>query len=273
MAVRDPNSKIIVDCFTFYNELEMLNYRLSILNDVVDYFVIVEATHTHVGKEKPLFFGENQHLYSNFLSKIIHVVVDDFPHKYPNVNIENNDQWINENYQRSSISRGLDKISFNDNDLIVVSDLDEIPNPNTLLEIKQIGICEGINALEMDFYYYNLHSRFLEKWDRARIISYKSFKDLNTTCQGLRDGYGNCIPNGGWHLSYFGDSSFIKNKIVNFGHQEFNNDNYTDIDKIEERIRNSTDLYGRHGCNLQKIPLEENNNLPPQYETYLAKLR
>jgi len=270
MADRDPNSKIIVDCFTFYNELELLNYRLNVLNHVVDYFVIVEAAHTHVGMEKSLFFNDHKFLFENFMNKIIHVVVDDFPHKHPNINIQNNDQWKNENYQRECISRGLDKINFNDNDLIVVSDLDEISNPNTLLELKANGICEGVNTLEMDFYYYNLHSRFAEKWDRVRIISHKSFKDSGVTCQNLREMYGNCIQNGGWHLSYFGDSSFIKNKIVNFGHQEFNNDNYTDINKIEERIKNSDDLYGRRGCNLQRINITENNNLPVEHEIYLT---
>lgn len=270
MDDRDPNSKIVVDCFTFYNELEMLNYRLSILDEIVDYFIIVEAAHTFVGCEKPLFFKDHEFLFRNFSHKIIHIVVDDFPHKHPNINIQNGDQWKNEYHQRSCISRGLDKISFNDNDLILISDLDEIPNPKTLLEIKQNDICEGINTLEMDFYYYNLHSRFAEKWNRARVISYKSFRDLNTTCQGLRNGYGNCIKNGGWHLSYFGDSSFIKNKIMNFAHQEFNNDNYTDIDKIEERMQNSTDLYGRGCCALQRIPITENNNLPVQHEIYLT---
>ena len=53
----------IVDCFTFYNELDMLTYRLNILNDVVDYFVLVESIHTHIGKEKPLFYQENKQLF------------------------------------------------------------------------------------------------------------------------------------------------------------------------------------------------------------------
>ena len=79
----------IIDCFTFYNELDLLTYRLNILNDVVDYFVLVEATHTHIGKEKPLFYQENKHLFEKFNDKIIHVVVDDFSYKYPNINIEN----------------------------------------------------------------------------------------------------------------------------------------------------------------------------------------
>ena len=56
MNSREENSKILVDCFIFYNELEMLNYRLNILNNVVDYFVIVESTHTHAGKKKKIVF-------------------------------------------------------------------------------------------------------------------------------------------------------------------------------------------------------------------------
>ena len=69
----------IADCFIFYNELKMLDYRLHVLNHVVDYFILVEATHTHVGNPKPLFFQENKELFAPYLHKIIHIVVDDFP--------------------------------------------------------------------------------------------------------------------------------------------------------------------------------------------------
>ena len=88
------NRMKIIDCFIFYNELDMLTYRLNILNDVVDYFVLVESNHTFVGKEKPLFYNENKHLFEKFNHKIIHIIVNDFPHKYPNVNIGNNDDDI-----------------------------------------------------------------------------------------------------------------------------------------------------------------------------------
>ena len=57
------NRMKIIDCFIFYNELDMLTYRLNILNDVVDYFVLVESNHTFVGKEKPLFYQDNKHLF------------------------------------------------------------------------------------------------------------------------------------------------------------------------------------------------------------------
>ena len=69
--------------------MELLKYRLTILNEYVDYFVLVEATHTHVGKDKPLFYQENKELFTEFNHKIIHIVVEDLPHKYPDINIEN----------------------------------------------------------------------------------------------------------------------------------------------------------------------------------------
>jgi beta-1,4-mannosyl-glycoprotein beta-1,4-N-acetylglucosaminyltransferase len=127
--------------------------RLNILNDVVDYFVLVEATHTHIGKEKPLFYQENKHLFEKFNDKIIHVVVDDFSYKYPNINIENEEQWINERYQRDCISRGLNKLSLQNNDVITITDLDEIPNPKLLKKIKNTEIKVDINIIEMDLYH------------------------------------------------------------------------------------------------------------------------
>ena len=131
-----PNKKII-DCFTFYNELDLLNYRFNILNDVVDYFILVESVYTHTGKEKKLFFKENQHLYDRYKNKIIHIIITDMPHKYPNININNNEQWINEKFQRNCIKVGLEKINLLDEDLIIISDLDEIPDPKTLLKMKE----------------------------------------------------------------------------------------------------------------------------------------
>ena len=71
MNAREKNSKILVDCFIFYNELEMLNYRLNVLNNIVDYFVIVESTHTHAGKEKALYFNDNKHIFEKFQEKIV----------------------------------------------------------------------------------------------------------------------------------------------------------------------------------------------------------
>lgn len=260
----------IVDCFIFYNELDLLTYRLNLLNDVVDYFIIVESTHTFVGKEKRLFFNENKHLFERFIDKIIHVIVDDLPFKYPNVNIHNNHVWKNEFFQRNAISRGIKAVNnLSISDLLIISDVDEIPDPHNLNKIKKGDIIVYNNILEMDMYYYNLNNRIKTKWLFCKIISYKKYNEMNKNCNDIRNINGYIISNGGWHLSYFGDKYAIQNKIQNFSHQELNIHEYTDVEKIEERIKNNKDLYDRNG-NIEKINIEDNKYLPVDYDKYLA---
>src|ERR1022692_3538362 len=85
---------MIYDCFTFFDELELLELRLHELGDVVDKFVWVEATKTHSNKSKPLHYQENRVLFQAFHDQIIHVVVDDMP--------DSNDSWVLENFQRNA---------------------------------------------------------------------------------------------------------------------------------------------------------------------------
>lgn len=261
----------IIDCFTFYNEMDLLKYRLNILYDVVDYFVIVEGTHTFIGKEKSLCYNENKHLFEKFTDKIIHIIVDDFPHKYPNINISKGEQWNNERFQRNQIKRGIQQINLNPEDLIIITDLDEIPNHSTLLKVKTREIKVDIQVLEMDLYYYNLNSKINKPWPRARILTFKKYNELSISCDNIR--FYNCpiIKDGGWHLSYFGDSSFIKNKIENFSHQELNKEHFTNTAKIDYRLNNNKDLYDRKDNNIMKISVNNNNRLPPNYEIYLQK--
>jgi beta-1,4-mannosyl-glycoprotein beta-1,4-N-acetylglucosaminyltransferase len=266
------NQPKIIDCFIFYNELDMLTYRLNILNDIVDYFVLVEATHSFVGKEKSLFYQENKQLFQKFNHKIIHVIIDDFPHKYPNINFEKKEQWNNEKFQRNCISRGLYKLELNNEDLIIIADVDEIPKIELLENIKynEMKINE-VKALQMDFYYYNLHSKLDHYTDVVRMLPYNLYKNINMTIDDLRFKYQkNFINNAGWHLSYFGDENFIKNKIENFAHQELNLDLFTNQEKIQQRIKNTQDLFDRP-TKLINIPIEDNDNLPPAYDKYLTK--
>jgi beta-1,4-mannosyl-glycoprotein beta-1,4-N-acetylglucosaminyltransferase len=262
----------IIDCFIFYNELDLLTYRLNLLNNIVDYFIIVESTHTFIGKEKKLFFNENKYLFEKFTNKIIHIIVDDFPYKYHNVNIGINDIWNNEFFQRNAISRGINYIeNLAESDVIIISDLDEIPDQYTLDKIKKGSIIVDINILEMDFYYYNLNTRFKSsKWPFCKIISYKKYNELNKSCNDIRNMHCSNILNGGWHLSYFGDKHFIQNKIQNFSHQEYNQYRYTDLEEIEKKIQNSKDVFDRNN-DIEKIKIEDNTYLPIDYSKYLNK--
>jgi beta-1,4-mannosyl-glycoprotein beta-1,4-N-acetylglucosaminyltransferase len=262
------NKNKIIDCFTFYNELEMLTYRLNVLNDIVDYFILVEANQTHSGKPKSLFFNENKHLYEKFKDKIIHIIVD-LPFNNETINVTNGDQWTNEKYQRNCISKGFEKIKITDTDLIIISDVDEIPDPNILKTFKSSPIDIGIKRFEQDFYYYNLESKLQVKWYHSKILSHKKYKELNTNCDDIRFVKCDTILQGGWHLSYFGNSNFIKNKLVNFAHQEYNFDEYTNTKNIQQKIDQCIDLFGRADVDMIKIDIKDNAYLPPLYDVYL----
>jgi len=235
----------------------------------VDFFVLVESTHSFVGKEKPLFYQENKHLFEKFNHKIIHIIVDDFPHKYPNIDFEKNEQWNNEKFQRNCISQGIDKLSLQSNDVITITDLDEIPNPKILEQIKNNDVIVDINIIELDFYYYNLNSKMDHLWHHSKILTFQKYNELNITCDKIRFYSCPIIKNAGWHLSYFGDENFIKNKIENFSHQEYNKVEFIDEKLIEKRINDGKDLFDRP-TSIIKIPIEENDNLPPKYSKYLT---
>jgi beta-1,4-mannosyl-glycoprotein beta-1,4-N-acetylglucosaminyltransferase len=242
-----------------------------LLYNIVDYFIIVESTHTHVGKEKTLYFNENKHLFDKFTDKIIHIIVDDFPYKYPNINIDNNDAWYNEEYQRNAISQGITYINnLSDSDLIIISDLDEIPDPYTIEKIKKGELIVDINCLEMDMYYYNLNTKLQIKWWHAKIISFKKYNELKLSCSNIRFVLCSIIVNGGWHLSYFGNEYFIKNKLENFAHQEYNNNKYTDLDKIVKNVQDGLNLFDDNST-FDKIKIKDNTYLPTDYSKYLNK--
>jgi beta-1,4-mannosyl-glycoprotein beta-1,4-N-acetylglucosaminyltransferase len=267
------NTKI-VDCFIFYNELEMLTYRLNLLYEIVDYFVIVEARQTFVGSNKPLYFEENKHLFTKFFNKIIHIIVD-LPFTKDMINILQGDQWTNEKFQRNCISKGLQQIDqyLCLDDVVIIADLDEIPDPTMLTKIKnnELILNNGISRFEQDFYYYNLNSKRDEKWYHCKILTVKKYNELGMSCESIR--FLNCdtIVKGGWHLSYFGDASFIKNKLENFAHQEYNSTKFTDTTEIQKRIDNYSDLFNRDSNNnIRQVEIHNNDYLPPLYNIYLT---
>jgi len=251
---------LFVDAFVFYNELEMLRYRLETLNPYVDWFILVESTYTHNGEPKPLYFRENINQFATFLHKIIHVVVDDFPHK---TKVSDGRQWENESFQREhGIVRGLKCIpNLSADDYAVCSDLDEIINPDTIKLIRDGRINGDRYTLEMDMYYYNL-TNYVEKWYACCVMKVRMALDSGSGRWCGAD----VIPNAGWHLSYFGDSEFIRNKLMHFGHQEYNNDDYTNETNIREAITNGRDLFNRREVSIKKIKICDNERLPPRMD-------
>jgi beta-1,4-mannosyl-glycoprotein beta-1,4-N-acetylglucosaminyltransferase len=122
-----PGHSQVYDCFKFFNEIELLKMRLEELDSVVDHFVIVESIETQRGDPKPLYFQENRECFSKYLDKIIHIVVNE---RHPEM-----DLWEREHFQRNCITRGLQHC--HESDLIIISDLDEIPRPHLIRSLLQ----------------------------------------------------------------------------------------------------------------------------------------
>ena len=268
----------IIDSFIFYNELDLLKYRLHILNNFVDYFILVESTHTFTGKVKPLYYNENKNLFTKFHNKIIHIIVEDFPYKHPNISFLHKHQWQNEYFQRNCIPRGINLIKdkLKNDDVILTSDVDEIPDPNILAQIKNNTLDfnkTGLNKLTLDMYYYNLHYRVGDgqNWNGIKLLTWKAYKHIRLSFQQMRiwehSHHVPAIKNGGWHLSYFGDIDFIIKKIKSFAHQEYNNKKYINKEILKDKMKNGINFIG--GLDLQYIKIKDNVNLPPKYDIYL----
>lgn len=256
----------IVDGFIFYNEVEMLEYRLEVLWDVVDHFVVVEAPVTFTGRPKPMHFDPER--YAKYMSKIVHVVVDDMPEDAPSA-------WDREKFQRNAIARGFERLSLAPEDILVISDVDEIPNPQVLIRARSQGL-SGAAHLKQFFYYYNFTSLVSNHWLAAKIIPYGAYVSGNYTPETLRRTNSNLpiIEAGGWHCSYFGDPEFISNKIKSFSHQEFNKERFTDTELIRARVAASLDLFNRHTTPIPRVSYVPGRpEFPPRSDWLLSRFK
>lgn len=195
---------MLVDTFMFYNELETLELRLTVLDKYVDRFVLVESEVNHSGGPKELYFEKNKNRFTKWLHKLTHVIVraDESP-KDP-------DPWSREKFQRECILRGLDGIP--DHAVVMVSDVDEIPElPKRLTQ----PIC----AFHMWMFEYSLKYLFTgEPWVGTVMTTCEVFKKLGPNY--LRSNRWKYVAFGhaGWHLSSFGGPERVTLKVNTFAH-------------------------------------------------------
>ena len=247
-----PKKGKIYDCFQFYNELDVLDIRFNTLYDYVDKFVLVEARFTHQGNPKPLYFQENKDRYRKFADKIVHIVVEEMvplDHEYivsqkDKLHFKDGNQhWMRERYQRDMMVSAWTQCE--DNDIIIISDADEIINPKTLQEYDiSFGYCSLIQRL----FYYKLNCEIMVPWDKARIMPYSFIKNKypsDVRCDLDREVNGS-IQNAGWHFSYlYSTAELVSDKIQSFCHAELNTADIIDVKRINTLIQNGQDLYGR----------------------------
>ena len=251
----------IFDCFQYFNEDHIVDLRLNILNQYVNTFVIVESTVNHQGKSKKLNFDINK--YKKYKDKINYIVVDDTPDslKKPHRGGES----LVEQHQRNSIIKGLKNAD--DNDFIILSDVDEIPNLNKLKEFDKNNY--AVFSQKMFMYKINLLNLNENNWHGSKICLKKNLKSP----QWLRnlkfkkypfwriDKIKNIqiIEDGGWHFAYLQSPENISNKIKSFAHGEFNKKNIVDEENIKSKIEKGQDIFER-GYNLRKVKID--NSFP-----------
>ena len=246
---RRPAYPPLVDCFTFFNELDLLELRLRYLYDIVDAFVLVESPLTHSGISKPLHYLENLDRFAWASDKIIHIV-EELPH-------EANDAWVRENQQRNAISKGLESVD--ESSVIIISDLDEIPDKRVVSRHRSIA--DPI-TLQQKLHYYFVNCRGCgrknRRWNGAVMLPLSAL----TTPQEMREaslwhGRFRKIRDGGWHFSYLGGSESIKTKLQAFAHSEFNLDEYKNDVNIAAALEEGRDLYGREDMGFEYIRLSK----------------
>jgi len=267
----------IYDCFSYWDEDLLVDLRLNILNEYVDYFIIVEGNKTWQNNYKKLRFDIKK--FEKFNDKIIYIPVEDMP--------GGENPWIRENFQRNCITRGL--AESNSEDLIIISDVDEIPdlkNINEYLKDKRYAVFK-----QKAFYYkLNMQNITLPYWYGSRICKKKYLKSP----QWLRnlkfkkrafwriDKYrlNNIIENGGWHfcnlktpkelLYKYKNMAETKDIFVWEGSVDGKIDpKYLSVEQIENSIKEGRNLAGKNEY-FQKIEID--NSYPKYILQNLVKL-
>lgn len=252
----------IYDIFTFFNEYDLLEIRLEILDPYVDYFVIIEATETFSGKPKPLYYEENKNRFKKWEHKIIHYVTRDTPQSEDDLrsrlspvtdildtqiitdaltsdNVPKGQlHWLKEFYQKESIKKALTHLQ--NDDICFIGDVDEIWNPEAIIDFSQ----NDIFKMKQEARPYYLNNRSSEAWAGTLVTKYINIKrNCLNHLRTVSKTYYTYVDNGGWHFTNQGGAENIKTKLESYGHQEFNTSEVKS--QIEKRIRENKDFIGR----------------------------
>ena len=250
----------IYDCFCYFNEDLILELRLETLWDYVDYFVISEASYTHAGQARPKNFDIKK--FEKYADKIRYIPLEERPEGI-------NDFWKNENFIRNNLANGL--YDAKPNDWIMISDLDEIPKPESICKYNPKYLR---GDFDQRYYSYFLNNYWLGDvgadnqvkpqsniWRGSKITTYQYFIDFfNGNATSVRSYKSSgiwrsikrswfkrfnvqLIPDGGWHFTWIFSSENIIKKIQSTAHQEFNKPEYKDPQKIKELIALGRDFH------------------------------
>lgn len=261
----------IVDSFLFFQELDLLEIRLEYLNDHVDIFLIVEASQTFSGLSKDFIFEKNISRFEKYLNKIVYFKIDENHSSYDDLiqhlknhvdsrygkiglmmeNMthfpKNEIRWVLDTYHRELISIKLCEL-IGDEDLVILSDLDEIPSHRALNFVKERND-DHIYACRQREYRYSLNNFKDDKWigsifGRKRVIKNYSLNLIRLDSKFERKiVFHETIDCGGYHFTSCGNLEMIKSKIKSWAHQEFNNA-YV-MKNLDKNIKSGKDIFMR----------------------------
>ena len=276
----------IFDCFMFYDEDLLLDLRLNILDQHVDFFVIVESKYFHNGKERQLKFDIKK--YKQFENKIIYIVHENEPVGIHKVNKEDDEgiksyklitnAHLRENDQRNHISQGLNNAT--DNDLILISDVDEIPNfesinlekiKNQLIFFEQSLFYYKLNRYLPNFIWYGTKGckkKYLKRPQWLRNIKSKKFLfwRLDTLFSDTKYINKYFINDGGWHFSNLKNAEDIELKLKSYLHHRDYEVEELGAKKINELIKNNQTIYDMFGDKTSKKYGDDKRKKLEKYE-------
>jgi beta-1,4-mannosyl-glycoprotein beta-1,4-N-acetylglucosaminyltransferase len=229
----------IIDAFLLFNEIDLLELRLNMLYDHVDYFVITESDTTFSGNYKDFNFLKNRDRFKKFENKIVYNPISTPP--------ELTITWDREIFQRNASINKIIEIA-SDDDLILTSDIDEIPSPLVLENYTKWYNKDTHYHFQQNMYMYFLNNYKTSNWFGTRACSFsylknRSIDDIRESTENVHDLTGHVLQNAGWHFSYLGGEDQIKYKLESFSHQEFNRNDIKN--NINKSLSENTDVLGR----------------------------
>ena len=253
----------IYDCFMYFDEDIVLDVRLNVLDKYVDKFVIIESEFNHKGEKRNPLFDINK--FIKFKDKIEYILIGTMPNEIESISEKDSkneiyrksifNAWKRENYQRNQIKKGL--VSANNEDWVIISDLDEIPNLEKI-NIKEIK--EDLIFFKQDMMYYKFNLKLKDyKWVGSKACKMKNL----ISPQWIRDikdkkyswwridtffskrKYKNIffVKDGGWHFSYIKNPKNIEKKLKSYLHHIDYDLNPVGEKGIEEMINNKRAIY------------------------------
>ena len=249
---------MLIDAFQFFNEKELVDLRIKYLEEIVDYFVVVEADITHQGKKKDWNFPNIlKNELKEFSKKIQYHQLKIDLEKIKNEesfiieDLKGDDAWRLDNFQRNYIKTACK--SFSNKDILVISDVDEIPSKDKLKFILSSDF-EKIAPIALEQHLFHIDCNYLrqESW-RGSIVT--TMKLCNAYSPHKFRRYRNRISHftdAGWSFSSFGGPEKIKEKFEAFAHKEYNADKFKNIKHIENCQKTGSDLFHRKVKTVKK---------------------